>query len=206
MMTQTVSLQKNKLLIFIIALLFIGWLIFSQACVGNVALQAVPTAQEKGNFGEKNAPVANHASVAEFDRIPDTALQVASSFRILFNHASTGGRISQLGLDYLQGTTGNPSPYLIDKYDRRNWVWQEWRYDGLSRERNLVEKVIDKINGNNAMSRIKMSEFITDVAQDHQKYDVICPEYYSDELGHPNIEGSVRLAKGFWWLVTSLGR
>jgi lysophospholipase L1-like esterase len=31
--------------------------------------------------------------------------------------------------------------------------------------------------------------------------EVICAEYLADNLGHPNLTGSVRMAKAFWWLM-----
>ena len=35
-------------------------------------------------------------------------------------------------------------------------------------------------------------------------YEGLCTQYYSDSGGHPNIVGSIRLAKGFWWLMARI--
>jgi len=35
-------------------------------------------------------------------------------------------------------------------------------------------------------------------------YEGLCSKYYSDGGGHPTIAASIRLAKGFWWLVANL--
>jgi hypothetical protein len=35
-------------------------------------------------------------------------------------------------------------------------------------------------------------------------YEGMCDQYYSDGGGHPNIIGSIRLAKGFWWLMARI--
>jgi len=39
-------------------------------------------------------------------------------------------------------------------------------------------------------------------------YEVLCPEYWQnwggDANGHPDIYGSLALAKGFWWLIARL--
>jgi len=35
-------------------------------------------------------------------------------------------------------------------------------------------------------------------------YEGICAEWFGDSGGHPNIAGSLRLAKGFWWLMANL--
>jgi len=35
-------------------------------------------------------------------------------------------------------------------------------------------------------------------------YEGLCAKYYSDGGGHPNITGSIRLAKGFWWLMARI--
>jgi hypothetical protein len=37
-----------------------------------------------------------------------------------------------------------------------------------------------------------------------QGYEGMCPDWYSDGGGHPNIVGSIRLAKGFWWLMARM--
>jgi hypothetical protein len=36
-------------------------------------------------------------------------------------------------------------------------------------------------------------------------YEGLCTEWNEGGGGHPNIEGSIRLAKGFWWLIANLG-
>jgi hypothetical protein len=284
------------------------FLMVSQSCAGGITGKVTPSVHESDGTVSSPGRFADHTVIDQFESIDSSSIQDASQIKLLVKHASTGGRISQVGLDFLQGTRdqeGGPSPYPLYKYDRRNWNWQEWRYDGLNRQRNLLERVIDKVAGENAMSRIKMKEFTPDVdlayqdydmmgmkfcyldwkglnwkyytdmmlrleakysetrffwttaalqhtwdapespagayqsissfnekireyARTHQKplYDiadieshlddgslctdtsgrvVLCPVYYSDDLGHPNQEGSVRLAKGFWWLVASMG-
>lgn len=35
-------------------------------------------------------------------------------------------------------------------------------------------------------------------------YEGVCQEYYSDGGGHPNQKGSLRIAKGYWWLMARL--
>lgn len=35
-------------------------------------------------------------------------------------------------------------------------------------------------------------------------YEGMCAKYYSSGGGHPTIEGSIRLAKGFWWLIAKI--
>lgn len=35
-------------------------------------------------------------------------------------------------------------------------------------------------------------------------YEGMCSQYYADSGGHPNIIESIRLAKGFWWLIAKL--
>lgn len=298
-------MRKSPVLTLVICFLF-----FLQACTNSAGPRISSPVREESRSGDQNALIADHTSVAKFDSIDDVEVQGASGIMILFKHASTGARISQLGLEYMQGTGTQMNAdglalYPTYKYDRRNWIWQEWRYDGLHMEKNLFTKVIDKITGENAMSRIKMKEFVTDVTREHQNYDVmgmkfcyldwkgldwkvyrnmmlqlevnypdtrfiwataaiqhswdapqspagafqslsafnskireyarannkplfdiadieshradgspctdvagrevLCPEYHADELGHPNLEGSIRLAKGFWRLTSFLG-
>ncbi len=35
-------------------------------------------------------------------------------------------------------------------------------------------------------------------------YEGLCPEFYADGGGHPNTVASIRLAKGFWWLIAKI--
>ena len=35
-------------------------------------------------------------------------------------------------------------------------------------------------------------------------YEGLCSQYYADGGGHPNVVGSIRLAKGFWWLMARI--
>jgi len=35
-------------------------------------------------------------------------------------------------------------------------------------------------------------------------YEGLCDAYYSNGGGHPNAVGSIRLAKGFWWLMARI--
>jgi hypothetical protein len=36
-------------------------------------------------------------------------------------------------------------------------------------------------------------------------YEALCDDYYDSGGGHPNATGSIRLAKGFWWLMSRVG-
>jgi len=74
---------------------------------------------------QANALYVGHEAVAQFDDIPDWARIAASTKKVMFRHASVGGRISDVGLDCLQGTkSGSPCDSYPDyKYDRRNWDW-----------------------------------------------------------------------------------
>jgi hypothetical protein len=70
--------------------------------------------------------VADHTVVAQFEQIPDSALQTAAAIRLMFRHASVGGTVDN-ALDCLQGTRANPiecTLYPDYKYDRRNWSFQ----------------------------------------------------------------------------------
>ena len=35
-------------------------------------------------------------------------------------------------------------------------------------------------------------------------YEGMCADWYLNDGGHPNVEGSIRLAKGFWWLMARI--
>jgi hypothetical protein len=75
--------------------------------------------------GSGRAIIANHQAAVAFDSIPDSAIAAASAQKVFFAHASTGAKISQSGLNYLQGTL-TLSPYPRYQYDRRNWSWLLW--------------------------------------------------------------------------------
>lgn len=36
-------------------------------------------------------------------------------------------------------------------------------------------------------------------------YEALCQEYYRDGGGHPNVLASIRIAKGYWWLMARIG-
>lgn len=38
-----------------------------------------------------------------------------------------------------------------------------------------------------------------------QGYEGMCADWYDNSGGHPNTEGAIRLAKGFWWLMARIG-
>jgi len=42
----------------------------------------------------------------------------------------------------------------------------------------------------------------------YRRYEILCPEYYDGwgggGGGHPDVEGSIALAKGFWWLMARM--
>lgn len=292
-------------IVFSLLTLF-AWLLAAQACA--------PAQPGKQGGGEARSAggreISATASVVEqFDAIPLAAVKQAAGQRVLFIHASTGGYVSRMGLNYLQGTVGRSdpegaSPYPVYQYDRRAWAWPEWRYDELQTPKTLLQRVVRKLTGTNSMSSIKLREFEADVREHQDEYDVIgmklcyldwkglnwkqyrdgmerlekqypekiflwatiplqytwdapaspagayrsitafndsirayaksnakplfdvadieshradgtactdsagravlCQEYHLDELGHPNGEGSIRLAKGFWWLMAGL--
>lgn len=289
--------------------ILIVWLLVSQACA---PAQSSRPGRADGASVDAREITAGAASVDQFDAIPQEAVERASARRVLYIHASTGGYVSQLGLNYLQGTVGQgdvesaalEAPYPAYQYDRRAWTWPEWRYDELQTRKSLLQRAIGKITGANSMSRIKLREFEADVNESQGQYDVmgmklcyldwkgldwtqyrdvmerlekqypdkvflwatvplqytwdapespsgayrsikafndairayaktnakplfdvadieshradgtactdasgravLCAEYHSDELGHPNGDGSIRLAKGFWWLMAGL--
>jgi hypothetical protein len=72
--------------------------------------------------------IADHFAVDNFDHIPDSILAETSAIRALQLHASTGNRIDGQGLNCVQGTHTNErcAQYPDYKYDRRNWLWEEF--------------------------------------------------------------------------------
>jgi len=89
---------------------------------------ARPAAQTSG------AMVIDHNAIAQFDRIPDSYIQAASSIRFLFRHASVGWNISE-GLNCMMNSV-SPRPFFCDaglqgsqiiynpKYNRNNWTFE----------------------------------------------------------------------------------
>jgi hypothetical protein len=91
-------------------------------------------------YAQQGEPIiVDHTSVDLFEQIPDNWISAASAKRVMFRHASTGGYISNVGLNCLaqRRANGEPNPYCpnpenpccdypLDYWNRSNWDWPYW--------------------------------------------------------------------------------
>ncbi len=137
-----------------------------------------------------SAIIANRTVIDRFDQIPASAIQAASSRRVLQLHASTGNAVSSQGLSYLDGTRDG-SPYPDYLYDRRNWVFEWWP--------DSMDKTF----------KGKVDQFGLTVTARHTNYDVfgmkLCYQdwfgldfaYYRDRM--LSLEQAYPNKKFIWW-------
>ena len=110
---------------------------------------------------------------------------------------------------------------LENTYPQKTFIWSTsvlWS-EGTMREGNASQESIERIQAFNQQLRdyaLANDKFLYDPASIESRdsngnfcevngNEALCDEYDDGGGGHPNVMGSIRLAKGFWWLIARIG-
>lgn len=177
------------------------------------------------NWSWRQWPEAMSDSIAKMDQFVSQVGALAGSYDVIgMKYCYVDGWNQSENVGWSPTAAGRPAGYYINKmldlearYPNKKFIWATsalWADPGEACGNNFNScQGIWEFNQqlrSYAKANNKLLYDIADIESDGGScqvggYEGMCQRYYANGGGHPNAEGSIRLAKGFWWLIAMAG-